>query len=40
MMCNSKNIISQNGRTVEVKLTKGDKLILGNSERFTNVQEI
>ena len=40
MICNSKNIISQNGRTVEVKLTKGDKLILGNSERFTNVQEI
>ena len=28
MVCNSKNIISQKGRTVEIEFIKGDKLIL------------
>lgn len=30
MICNSKNIISQNGRTAEIDFIKGDKLILSN----------
>ena len=30
MICNNKNIISQNGRTAEIDFIKGDKLILSN----------